>query len=65
MVDCFLYESLKKLQKIAWRDDDRMSQNTLYELQDELAAFTLEVAKRCGRESDLAESFPWIYKRGN
>ena len=65
MVDFFLYERLKKLQKMVWRDDGRMSQGTLCELQDELAAFTLEAAKRCGKESDLAESFPWIYTRGN
>ncbi len=63
MVDVFLYERLKKLQKKVWKDDDRMSQDTLFEVQEDLATLILEVARRCNKERDLAESFPWIYTR--
>ena len=57
-----VYNRLVMLQKLAWRDDDMMSQDTLFDLQDDLADVLLEVAKSCGKTKDLVTTFPWLYK---
>lgn len=50
------------LQRTAWKDDDYMSQETLFELQEKLADFALLVAQNENRVEDLAKAFPWLYK---
>ena len=57
-----IYNELKKLQRIAWRDDDMMRQETLFDLQEQLADLTLAVARDCGAEHDLALAFPYLYR---
>ena len=48
------YEKAKELQQLAWRDDDRMCQETLFELQDKLATFVLLIA---GNEKKIDREF--------
>lgn len=58
-----LYNELKDINKLAWRDDDLMRQETLFELQEKLAEILLSVARDCGEtaQNDLVKSFPWLY----
>ena len=56
-----LYQQLKEIQRLAWRDDDLMSQGTLFDLQDRLCGLVLKVATDCGQQEDLVRSFPFLY----
>lgn len=58
-----VYDDLKQIQKLLWLDDDRMDQDTLFEVQDKMSAVLLFVAKNAKKEKDLIVSFPWLYKR--
>ena len=57
-----MYNELKKIQQLIWKDDDRMDQDTLFELQDCVSGLILEVAKKENKTNDLTKSFPWLYK---
>jgi hypothetical protein len=57
-----MYAELKKIQKLIWKDDDRMDQDTLFELQNYVAKVILDVANKEKKTSDLIKSFPWLYK---
>ena len=57
-----VYTALKALQKLAWRDDDMMRQETLFEMPDMLTDLSLKVANECGKASDLAAAFPYLYR---
>jgi hypothetical protein len=57
-----MYEKLKKIQTLIWRDDDLMSQDTLFELQEEFTNLLLEVAQKENKTKDLVTSFSWLYK---
>ena len=61
-----IYKELKEIQLLAWAEDDMMTQDTLFALQDRLATVLLEVAKNCGAKemTDLVRSFPFLYQRG-
>lgn len=58
-----IYDELKAIQNIAWKNDDYMGQDTLFELQDLIAELTLKVARSCKQEDDLINTFPWLYER--
>lgn len=55
------YENIKKIQGLLWKDDDRMDQETLFDAQEEMADFALEVARFEGECEDLVKTFPWLY----
>ena len=57
-----IYGELVNLQKLAWKDDDLMSQDTLFDVQDTLADMLLRVARECGKTEDLVKTFPWLYR---
>jgi len=57
-----MYEELKKIQSLLWKDDDRMDQETLFELQDYVSKLILNVAKEENKTNDLVKSFPWLYE---
>jgi len=61
-----MYTTLKKIQEMLWREDDLMSQDTLFELQEFVADVILDVAKfeGDGKVDDLVKSFPWLYVYG-
>ena len=58
-----IYEQLKTVLSLAWRDDDRMTQDTLFRLQEHLANLTLAVAESIGDSAlkDLCKAFPYLY----
>lgn len=56
-----IYKDLKELQNIAWKNDDLMTQDTLFEMQEMLADLTLKVAVAAHQENDLVKEFPWLY----
>ena len=56
------YEKVCEIQKLLWKDDDMMCQETLFALQEKFADYALEVAMREGRCDDLVKTFPWLYK---
>ena len=58
-----IYEKLKDIQHLVWKNDDLMDQGTLFELQDELIHLVLQVAVDCHKENDLIKSFPFLYSR--
>ena len=62
MTKTTIYNRLKNIQKLAWADGgDLMTQETLFNLQDELADFLLDIATEYGMTKDLMQSFPYLY----
>ena len=59
-----IYNKLFFLNILAWRDDDRMEQSTLFDLQDELAKLTYAVANECGKTDDFVKGFPFLFGNG-
>ena len=55
------YERVKKLLSKIFEEDDLMSQDNLFELQDMIARFAMQVAKDEKKTKDLVESFSWLY----
>lgn len=56
-----IYEKVVNLQKIAWRGDDLMDQDDLYELQEELGVLAMDIANQLGKSDELVKEFPWLY----
>ena len=52
-----------KILKLVWHDDDMLSQEILFELQDELSKLTLEVAIAEGKQAKLPKAFPWLFEQ--
>ena len=63
MTKADIYTKLKTINAIAWRDDDLMEQDNLFDLQEQLANLLLAVAQDCGEKTlkDLVKSFPYLY----
>lgn len=57
-----MYNDLKKIQKLLWKSDDRMDQETLFELQELVAELTLKVAQKEKKVDDLLKNFKWLYQ---
>jgi hypothetical protein len=47
---------------LLWKNDDNMSQDTLFELQENMAKLLLEVAQTEGKTKNLIKSFPFLYQ---
>jgi hypothetical protein len=56
-----MYEQLKEIQELIFKDDDLMDQDTLFELQEKIALLTLQVAQEEGKTENLLNSFKWLY----
>jgi hypothetical protein len=56
-----MYEKIKKIQQLLWKNDDLIDQDTLFEVQDYVAELLLDVAKKEGKTGDLVKSFSWLY----
>ena len=63
MTKQYLYNELKRIQSIVWQDDDMMTQDTLFDVQERLADLTLKAANDIGKAEELAADFPWLYAR--
>lgn len=57
-----MYKHIKELLALVWKDDDHMTQETLFEVQDKVADFALAVAQHIGQEKDLLATFPWVFE---
>ena len=57
------YEKIKEIQRLAWKDDDRMDQDTLFDLQELIADLALAIATNEDKVKDLVYEFPWLYER--
>ena len=57
-----MYNEIKKIQKLLWKDDDMMNQETLFELQELVAEFALKIANREKKVSQLLKDFPFLYE---
>lgn len=57
-----LYTELCGIQKMLWKDDDRMEQDTLFAVQDKFANVLLQVASKAGMVDDLVQTFPYLYE---
>ena len=56
-----MYEQVEEIQLLLWKDDDRMDQETLFELQDRVADLAFKIASKENRLDRLIEKFKWIY----
>lgn len=59
-----MYDTLKNVNVMLWKNDDMMSQDTLFELQHLFGNILLSVAIDEDKLDDLESSFPWLYERG-
>ena len=59
-----LYEKLEQIQELLWRNDDRIDQETLFDVQDKVAELVLEVAGKVGPKTvdRLVKKFPYLYE---
>ncbi len=57
-----LYADIKNIMRLSMKDDDRMNQETLFELQEEVCNLALRVAVVERKETDLVNAFPWCYQ---
>lgn len=57
-----ILKRLIKVQKLLWKNDDLMSQETLFDLQDEVQTLVLKVAEDTNSTDIILKEFPWLYK---
>ncbi len=58
------YADIKAIMRLAIKDDDRMDQGTLFDLQDAVSALALRIAIAEGKENDLVRTFPaWFTEK--
>ena len=60
-----VFKELIKAQKLLWKDDDLMQQETLFKLQDLIAKLLLNIAREhvSYGELFLIKEFPYLYKK--
>ena len=57
------YDRIVEIQEIVWRDDDRIDQENLFELQDRIADLALLIASNERKTEELVNAFPWLYRK--
>ena len=57
------YNELKTINALAWQDDDLMMQETLFDMQEQLANLLLAVALDIGNTAliEICKEFPYLY----
>ena len=65
MTSQYIFNELKQILALAWEDDDMMTQENLFLLQERLSDLTLKVAKNCGNTAlnELVKLFPYLYTK--
>ena len=56
-----MYNELKKLQELMWKNEDMPDQEDWFEMQDLMAELVLKVAVKEKKTDDLIKSFPFLY----
>lgn len=57
------YKKAKELLRLAYKDDDMMDQDTLFDLQEKAAQFALDIAQAEDKTDDLVKAFPYLYTK--
>jgi hypothetical protein len=57
-----MLNELIELQKLLWKDDDLMCQETLFSVQAKLQELVLKVAIDIKEENTILTEFPWLYR---
>ena len=57
-----LYDEVKAILNLAWKNDDLMTQEVLFQLQDAVGSLALSIAEDENRVEDLVKSFPWAFR---
>lgn len=57
-----MYKELSDIQRLLWKNDDYMDQETLFELQEKMAELVLDVAIKEHKITELLAEFPWLYE---
>lgn len=56
------YKKVKEVLTLVYSGDDRMDQDTLFDLQEKLTQMALDIAKDEDQIVDLLGSFPFLFK---
>lgn len=57
-----MYKELSDIQRLLWKNDDYMDQETLFELQEKMAELVLNIAIKEHKIIELLAEFPWLYE---
>lgn len=57
-----LYDEVKAILNLAWKNDDLMTQEVLFQLQDAVGSLALSIAEDENSVEDLIKSFPWAFR---
>lgn len=58
-----MYEEIKNIQKLLWKHDDLMDQETLFEVKELVIKLALRIAEKEKKTDQLIKDFPNLYKR--
>jgi hypothetical protein len=58
-----ILKRLIKVQKLLWKDDDLMNQETLFDLQAEMQVLVLTLANDTNSTDVILKEFPWLYRQ--
>lgn len=56
-----MYNELKKLQELMWKNEDMPDQEDWFEMQDLMAELVLKAAVKEKKTDDLIKTFPFLY----
>lgn len=56
-----ILKRLIEVQKLLWKNDDLMNQETLFDLQAEMQVLVLTVANDTNSTDIIVKEFPWLY----
>ena len=56
-----MYNELKELQKLMWKNEDMPDQEDWFEMQDLMAELVLKAAVKEKKTDDLIKTFPFLY----
>lgn len=58
-----IFNKLMEIQDLIWEEDDMLSQESLFEVQNITAKLVLNLANDLEKGSILIEKYPWLYRR--
>ena len=56
------YDSIAEILKLLFEEDDMMSQDNLFEVQDKVANLALRIALNEKKGAKLVKAFPYLYQ---
>ena len=58
------FKEICDVQKLLWANDDLMTQDILFQLQDKVANLALKIANSEKKGAELVKQFPFLYRMG-